>query len=234
MAQSWTADTYAAGHVAATDLGNIETNFATLKSLFSGSSAPSNTVAGMPWFDTNKKLLKIRNNADSAWLGVLYGPSSLKVWVYANSANDGWAIDSGVTDVVLSLKGGSQAYNVAAAQTAGTWTQPDNAWSHSHTVDGHTHSTPNHKHHVPIYEVGGEIYFYPAYGSGSDSAGANNWNKITVDSTYSTSSFNTAKTSGENGGNTGSASPGTDSQSAPDSSAWRPAAAVGTLQYPDV
>ena len=68
MTQSWTDDVYASSHVAATDLQNIENNFACLKSCFSGSSAPSNPVAGMLWLDTANHLIKVRNEANNAWL----------------------------------------------------------------------------------------------------------------------------------------------------------------------
>ena len=120
MSQTYTTDCFAGAHVAQTDLANMEANFAALKSMFSGASAPSNTLAGCPWFDTTKKVMKQRNNADSAWLGLMHGDVSQKLWVYRNAAMDGWAIDSGVSDVVLALKGGS-TYTAGAA-TAGSWT----------------------------------------------------------------------------------------------------------------
>ena len=70
MSQSFTDDCFASGHVAQTDMQNIENNFAALKSCFSGSSAPSNLVAGMWWFDTTNHLLKVRNEANDAWQSV--------------------------------------------------------------------------------------------------------------------------------------------------------------------
>lgn len=41
-----------------------------LRSCFSGTSAPSPTVAYMLWADTTNNLLKIRNAADSAWITI--------------------------------------------------------------------------------------------------------------------------------------------------------------------
>ena len=70
MAQNFTDDCFDASHVGQTDLGNIENNFACLKSSFSGTSAPSNPVAGMLWYDTTSNLLKLRNAANNAWLEV--------------------------------------------------------------------------------------------------------------------------------------------------------------------
>ena len=70
MAQNFTDDCFDASHVGQTDLGNIENNFACLKSSFSGTSAPSNPVAGMLWYDTTNNLLKLRNAANNAWLEI--------------------------------------------------------------------------------------------------------------------------------------------------------------------
>ena len=68
MSQDWTDDCFAAGHAAQEDLQNIEDNFACLKSLFSGASAPSGPVAGLLWLDTTNHLLMVRNEANNAWL----------------------------------------------------------------------------------------------------------------------------------------------------------------------
>ena len=145
MAQTWTDDTFAAGHVAQTDLQNMENNFACLKSSFSGAAAPANTVAGMLWFETDQLVLKVRNNADSAWYGLMHGDTSEKRLVYRDAAMDGYARDSGVTDRIIALKGG--AIYVAGAATAGSWTIPDHTLltaevpAHTHGASGaHTHT----------------------------------------------------------------------------------------------
>ena len=70
MAQNFTDDCFDASHVGQTDLGNMENNFACLKSSFSGPSAPSNPVAWMIWYDTTNKRHKLRNEANNAWLEV--------------------------------------------------------------------------------------------------------------------------------------------------------------------
>ncbi len=71
MAQDFTDDCFAGAHTGQEDLQNMEDNFAALKSLFSGASAPANTVAFMPWGDTTNHILKVRNEANNAWINLL-------------------------------------------------------------------------------------------------------------------------------------------------------------------
>ena len=70
MSQTWTDDTFAGGHAGQVDLQNIENNFACLKSAFSGSSAPSDPVAGMGWLDTDDGIFYRRNNANNTWIAI--------------------------------------------------------------------------------------------------------------------------------------------------------------------
>ncbi len=70
MSQNFTDDCYASTHVRATDLQAFENNFAALKSSFSGSSAPSNAVAGMLWYDTSTGFLKVRNTDNTTWISI--------------------------------------------------------------------------------------------------------------------------------------------------------------------
>lgn len=94
MAQNFTDDCFAGSHVGQTDLQNMENNFACLKSSFSGSSAPSNPVAGMFWYDTSAHILKLRNEANNAWLSI---------WDLAN--NKPVASNLTIDDFAASLKG---------------------------------------------------------------------------------------------------------------------------------
>jgi len=211
MSQNWTDDVFAGGHVGQTDLQNMENNFACLKSMFSGGSAPSNAIAGMPWFDTTQKVLKYRDSANAAWLGLMHGDTNQKVWIYRDSTMDGWAIDSAVSDIVLAIKGG--ATYTTGGVIAGNWAQP-----------GHTHTIPNHYHTLPMgYRAGnsglwvdqnhtsGTVYTQYGYALAADSGDSNTIALITY----------------TDGGGGATSSDGT-----PD--AWRPAAAVGTLQYLDL
>ena len=74
--QTYTDNVFATDHAVQTDMQNIEDNFAALKSAFSGATTPSDTVAGMWWFDTTANILKLRNEANNAWQSV---------WNFANN-----------------------------------------------------------------------------------------------------------------------------------------------------
>jgi hypothetical protein len=203
MAQTFTDDNFAAGHAGLTDLQNMENNFTALKSNFSGTDAPSDAVAGMPWFHTTNKILKIRNNANDSWLGVLYGAATLKTWIYANAAADGWVVDAATaTDRVLSLKGGAQAYNANGGTNAGTWTYAGLTVSatHTHTVSGNSAIETVGSYHPSTY-----YGIIPA-----DNAAYDHSHAISLTS--------------------GAAAAGAISSDA----THRPAAAIGTLQYPNV
>ena len=70
MAQTYNDAVPASTRDALEDLTAIRNNFAALKSCFSGATAPPNPVAGMWWYDTTANMLKLRNEANSAWLDV--------------------------------------------------------------------------------------------------------------------------------------------------------------------
>ena len=70
MAQTYNDAVPASTRNALEDLTAIRNNFAALKSCFSGATAPPNPVAGMWWYDTTANMLKIRNEANNAWLNV--------------------------------------------------------------------------------------------------------------------------------------------------------------------
>ena len=210
MTQTWYEDTYRANHVAATDIERITSNFNTLRSSFSGTSAPSNPVAGMPWFDTSKKLLKIRNQANNAWLGVLMGLTTSKVAVYKNSAGDGW-VDSGLSgDKILAIKGGSTY--VTGAASAGTWTI-----SGLSTLDnGHGHKWYQGATNRYFFNASGVAFFPPYYTHGNGfciTEYHNDFFSWTVDAYTEIS---------------------THSHTLTHDGSWRIAASVVTVQYPNV
>jgi hypothetical protein len=215
MPQDWNDNVYASGDQIAVNMQDIEDNFAALKSMFSGTSAPANTVAGMTWFDTTYKMPKMRNNADNAWLGIMQGDATFKIWVYRNAAIDGWVVDATVTDKVLALKGGSGLYNVSGAGTAGSWTQPDCTLSEAN-LPAHTHGS-----------AGAHTHTFEGSGSGSGSVTA-----ITYQTTLETKVSAVSGLINAGGGHTHtSVGSGTAHNHG---TAYRPYAAVGTLQYPNV
>ena len=225
MSQTYTTDCFGPSHVAQTDLQDFENNFAALKSMFSGASAPSNTLAGMHWFDTTKKVQKVRNTGDSAWIGLMHGDTSQKIWVYRNAAMDGWAIDSSVTDKVLALKGGSTY--VTGGASAGSWSISGFA-SHLHSQTAHVHVWYN---------------FNPATGTNDqsyDSAGAlknlasTHAKESSICGIHATGDYTIQSISDDFHTSNPTAAVNTGSTALSHDATWRPAAAVGTLQYLDL
>jgi len=51
---------------------DINSALKALASCSSGGTAPTTTYANMLWYDTTNNILKMRNEADSAWINVLY------------------------------------------------------------------------------------------------------------------------------------------------------------------
>lgn len=68
-------------------------------------------------------------------------PSGSVMYFFQAAAPTGWTYLAAVTDQLLAVKGGANAYNVAGGTSgAGTWAQP----SHTHTAG--TYTNPNHQH----------------------------------------------------------------------------------------
>jgi len=51
-----------------------------LASLNSGATAPATTYANMLWYDTSANILKMRSEADDAWINVAYVDQSANAW----------------------------------------------------------------------------------------------------------------------------------------------------------
>jgi len=110
MAQDYTDDLYEQSYEADGTLVKMEKNFACLKSCFSGATAPSNPIAGMWWYDTTANILKLRNEANDAWLSV---------WDFAN--NKPIASNLVSADFGAALK--DAAAGTASLRTLGTGAQ---------------------------------------------------------------------------------------------------------------
>jgi hypothetical protein len=227
MTQQWTDDVFASSHNAQTDLQNMENNFQTLKSLFSGSSAPANTVAGIPWFDTGKDLLRLRNAANGSWYGVMHADASQQIWVYRNDAMSGWVVVTSVTDKVLAIKGGSNDYNVTGGNTSGSWSITGLSHSHPVSVSSHNHQTCSYNsgnYSGNLYDSGGNQISPNTTSTGFE----NSW-------VWGTADTNTDQYKLAEDAYTSNTAPSASSDTAaPSTSNWRPAAAVGTLQRMDV
>jgi hypothetical protein len=134
------------------------------------------------------------------------------MYFYQNAAPTGWTLDSGVTDKVLAVKGGSNAYDVNGGNTAGTWTQPN----HTHTTASHTLTVsemPAHKHKVYNGETANSTY--------SNGGHAGTITLRTQDYTY------TQQVGGGNAHSHGNTGNGATANS------WRPNGAVGIIATKD-
>ena len=220
MAQNWKTMSYASSNVAVTDLTNFETNFAVLRSNFLGTSAPSATDAGLLWFDSTNKLMKMRDSADTGWQGLMYGSVNTKIWAYLDSAPDGWVVDSGVTDKIIALEGGS-TYTTAGS-TQGSW-----------TMSGLSSSSDSHNHQW--------YYFDGQWGWSYNSAGTliryydyvpAQWEVNTYG--WVVQAYYTGRVRDVYNPNLHTEDVAHNHTGATYTSAWRPAAAVGVLLYPNI
>lgn len=111
MSQAASIYTYLSTNVIATDLALIDSWLDALMSSNSGSSAPSNTVAGMPWLDTTNHLVKIRNEADSAWM---------PIWDTANGKPVLTNLSGDITGAMIASAIKDAAAGTASLRTLGT------------------------------------------------------------------------------------------------------------------
>jgi hypothetical protein len=115
--------------------------------------------------DTDIAALQARDTADEQ---VLYAPSGLTMYIY-NAAGEiptGWSAHSGPADCLLAIAGGSQAYNVAGENLAGSWTPTVHAHtgpSHVHTMSTHVHTGPSHTHTGPSHSHTGPSHNHQWY-----------------------------------------------------------------------
>jgi len=181
MSQDYTDNCFQGDHIVETDMQNIENNFAALKSLFSGSSAPSNPVAGMPWFDIDTDQLYIRNKDNDQWLTLDFIPGTIMLFGQA-SAPLGWTkLTSWADNSMLCINTQANGTALGSGGTANPQSQ------HTHTGPSHTHTGPSHTHAM-------------SYGTHSidESGGGNSYTAI----------INSVSTSASGTGNTGASGTG--------------------------
>lgn len=114
MSQDFTDNVYDSSFNVLTTMENVEKNFLALKSLFSGTSAPSNTVEGMPWLYTDGSTyatLRIRNEDDSAWQDV---------WDMLNNKPVITNLSNEITAAMIAAALKSPAATVEGLRTIGT------------------------------------------------------------------------------------------------------------------
>jgi hypothetical protein len=108
-----------ANQTAASARSDINNALQALASLSSGDTAPSTTYANMLWYETDTNILKMRNEADSAWINVGYldqGSSAFRILDDTQVMNTGgtqtgllgdqatatWEAGSGTTESLIS------------------------------------------------------------------------------------------------------------------------------------
>jgi hypothetical protein len=223
MAQNYDPDCFEATHVAQSDLQKMKDNFECLRTTFAGIAVPP-LAEGLLWLDTATNILRVQKAGVGGWLGILTGDTNQKIWVYRNDTLPGWVVDASVIDHLLALRGG--LYGAAGGVTVGTWTQPahqhpftvDNAWvDHDHGFSINTGAfTHTHTVTIPTFAV-------------QAGAGAAALPGIYPTSLWASPAYNDDTDSwmpaADYNGNT------EDGATTPN---WRPAAAVGTMQYINV
>jgi len=227
MAQTYNDEIYSQATVVDTTMSRVENNFAAQKSSFSGTSNPSDAVAGMLHMRTGGTGdgLRIRNADDDAWHKILTGTASLKLWMYRNDTDEGWTIDATVTDRVLALKGGSGSYNANGGTNAGSWTVT--GFSGTAANDTHNHQWYNYTTLTAsdqTYNASGTAVTVPA-GGGKAAAGCATISRSVVTTANAADTLADSYTAGDTHNHTVTVT---------NNGAYRPAAAIGTLQYPDL
>lgn len=112
MSQIWNIDVYDKDARAAHPImEDIEKMLETLRTSFSGSAAPSNTIAGLWWFDTTANILKLRNEANTAWLSV---------WDLANNKPVIVNLSDEITVAMVASSAKDPAAGTAGLRTIGT------------------------------------------------------------------------------------------------------------------
>ena len=108
-----------ANQAAASARADINNALQALASLSSGNAAPTTTYANMLWYETDSNILKMRNEANSAWINVAYldqGSSAFRILddtqvtntsgtqtgLLGDQATATWQAGSGTTESLVS------------------------------------------------------------------------------------------------------------------------------------
>lgn len=118
QATEFVDDIFGPAHDVQTDMQAIENNFAILRANFAQATQPTNTVAGQWWYDTTAHILKLRNEANTAWQ---------YVWDMANNQPMGTVTTSGTvtyagTQLLSSVTLSMGTTNTAVASSGFSYT----------------------------------------------------------------------------------------------------------------
>jgi hypothetical protein len=133
MAQN---DFVIADQTASAALADINSALQSLASCSSGSSEPSVKYANQLWYDTTTHILKVRNEANSAWISVLYvhqadnavhildntyisDTSGNHVGLLGDQATSEWTTGTGTTESLVSPAKIAAAISALASVTSG-------------------------------------------------------------------------------------------------------------------
>lgn len=97
---------------------DLNLNLQALASTSSGATAPATTYANQLWYDTTNDILKIRNEANSAWINVI----TLDQTNNKNSSITVPNIDSGTSTALTLKSGGTTALTIDTSQNIGIGT----------------------------------------------------------------------------------------------------------------
>ena len=142
--QTWNTSPYTQQTVGDTTLTLFQAMLKSLQSNFSGATQPSNPVAGMWWYDTTSNILKLRNEANSAWISVFDFANSKAVNADKIDGFHAYAYDSPTANHLVTLNGSAQfpasvipsqgGIDVQEFDSSGTWTKPSGITADSHVL----------------------------------------------------------------------------------------------------
>jgi len=173
-----------------------------------------------------------RPESNGTTIRLLIGDASSKFWMYRNGTAPGFVIDSTVTDKVIAIKGGggTNCYNVDGGNLSQAYGTGVHAWGHVHGAGTHTHPftgtiTGTAASHAHSISTDTDTLAY-----GGSNVGVGSYQLTTTGHNHTGSTGNnSASVTGTSSG-TATASSGNTA----DNTTYRPYAAVGTLQYPDI
>ena len=242
MGNTWIEDVYQVSGNANSTLNSFELLFEMLRANFAGDNAAAPAIEGQFWYDytsgTNgKPVIKIHDGVGYT-TALLTGDADHKLLCYRPDAMDGWVVTTLGTDFLVAVKSDAGSYTTAGT-TTGNWVI--SGLSHTHTGPSHYHTISNHYHQW--YEQTTSTQHDKVWNSASS--------QVSLATVTKTSGHHISVGSGvplgtpaapsvdlytnqAGAGNTGSDGTGNTSSGGASDGAWRPSAAVFTIQNIDI